>query len=103
MAPRRVGGRDAVIRGRAFWGRSGVGAPVPPSYHLGVSKTSVEIDHDILEQAAEILGTTTLRATVDAALHEIVHARRRLELVTLLGQEGRFDFEAAERAWGSAE
>lgn len=44
-----------------------------------------------------------LRATIDAALREIVHARRRLELVALLAQEGRFDFEAAERAWGSDE
>jgi Arc/MetJ family transcription regulator len=68
-----------------------------------VSKTSVEVDPDILQQAAEILGTTTLRATIDAALREIVHARRRLELVALLGQEGRFDFEHAERAWGSDE
>lgn len=68
-----------------------------------MSKTSVDIDQDILKQAAEILGTTTLRATIDAALHEIVHARRRLQLVALLSQEGRFDFEAAERAWGSDE
>jgi len=68
-----------------------------------VPKTSVEVDSDILQQAAEILGTTTLRATIDAALREIVHARRRLELVALLGQEGRFDFEVADRAWGSDE
>lgn len=68
-----------------------------------MSKTSVEVDPDIVQQAAEILGTTTLRATIDAALREIVHARRRLELVSLLAQEGRFDFEAAERAWGSDE
>ena len=44
-----------------------------------------------------------LRATIDAALREIVHAHRRLELVSLVAQEGRFDFEAAERAWGSDE
>jgi Arc/MetJ family transcription regulator len=68
-----------------------------------VPKTSVEIDQDIVQQAAEVLGTTTLRATIDAALREVVHARRRLELVALLGQEGRFDFEAAKRAWGSDE
>jgi Arc/MetJ family transcription regulator len=68
-----------------------------------VSKTSVEVDQDIAHQAAEILGTTTLRATIDAALREIVHARRRLELVALLAQEGRFDFEVAEQAWGSDE
>jgi len=66
-----------------------------------MAKTSVEIDQDILRQAAEILGTRTLRATIDAALNEVVHAKRRLELVALLSQEGRFDFEAAESAWGS--
>ena len=68
-----------------------------------MSKTSVEVDPDIVQQAAEILGTTTLRATIDAALREIVHARRRLELVALFAQDGRFDFEEAERAWGSDE
>jgi Arc/MetJ family transcription regulator len=68
-----------------------------------VSKTSVEVDPDIVEEAAKILGTTTLRATIDAALREIVHARRRLELVALLAQDGRFDFEEVERAWGSDE
>ena len=68
-----------------------------------MSKTSVEVDPDIVRLAAEILGTTTLRATIDAALREIVHARRRLELVALLAQDGRFDFEEAERAWGSDE
>jgi Arc/MetJ family transcription regulator len=68
-----------------------------------VPKTSVEVDPDILQQAAKILGTTTLRATIDAALREIVHARRRLELIALLGQDGRFDFEDIERAWDSDE
>ena len=65
-----------------------------------MSKTSVEIDQDIVREAAEILGTRTLRATVDAALREVVHARHRLELIAMLAQEGRFDFEAAEAAWG---
>ena len=63
-------------------------------------KTSVDIDRDIADRAAEILGTTTLRDTIDASLREVVNARRRLELVALLGEEGRFDFDAAERAWG---
>ncbi|HTJ77223.1 MAG TPA: type II toxin-antitoxin system VapB family antitoxin [Acidimicrobiales bacterium] len=66
-----------------------------------MSKTSVEVDPDIVREAAAILGTRTLRATIDAALREVVHAKRRLELVALLSQEGRFDFEAAERAWGA--
>lgn len=63
-------------------------------------KTSVEVDQDIVREAAEILGTQTLRATIDAALREVVHARRRLELIAILAQEGRFDFGAAETAWG---
>ena len=63
-------------------------------------KTSVEVDREIAAQAAEILGTTTLSETVDAALREIVNMRSRLEVVALLGEEGRFEFEAAERAWG---
>jgi Arc/MetJ family transcription regulator len=63
-----------------------------------MSKTSVEIDPDIVREAAAILGTTTLRATIDAALREIVHAKRRLELVALLSDEGRFDFDKIEGA-----
>ncbi len=68
-----------------------------------MSKTSVEIDPDIAREAAAILGTTTLRATIDAALREIVHAKRRLELIALLSDQGRFDFDAVERAWGGEE
>lgn len=63
----------------------------------------MEIDRDIAREAATILGTTTLRDTIDASLREIVHAKRRLELVALLGDEGRFDFRAAEQAWGGGE
>jgi Arc/MetJ family transcription regulator len=68
-----------------------------------MAKTSVEIDQDIVREAAAILGTTTLRATIDAALHEVVHAKRRLELIAMLAQEGRFDFDVAEGAWGGDE
>ena len=64
-----------------------------------MSKTPLEIDRDIAAQAAVILGTATLRDTIDAALHEIVNARRRLELVALLSEPGRFDFNAVEGAW----
>lgn len=68
-----------------------------------VAKTSVEVDRDIAKEAAAILGTTTLRETIDASLREVVHAKRRLELVALLSEDGRFDFDAAERAWGTTE
>lgn len=65
-----------------------------------MSKTSVEVDKDIVRQAAAILGTRTLRETIDAALRDVVNAKRRLELIALLSEEGRFDFDAGERAWG---
>ena len=64
-----------------------------------MSKTSVEIDRNIARQAAEILGTTTLRDTIHASLLEIVNAKRRLELINLLGQLNRFDFDAIDDAW----
>ena len=63
-------------------------------------KTSVVVDRDIAAQASEILGTTTLRETIDAALHEIVNAQRRLRFVSLLAEPDRFDFGAIDHAWG---
>ena len=69
-------------------------------YLCGMSKTSLEIDRDIAAQAARILGTKTLRDTVDASLREIVNARRRLEFVSLLSEPGRYDLDALDGAWG---
>lgn len=68
-----------------------------------MAKTSVVVDRDIAREAADILGTKTLRDTIDAALREVVRAKRRLELVDLFASEGRFDFGAAERAWGGSD
>jgi Arc/MetJ family transcription regulator len=65
-----------------------------------MSKTSIEIDRDIAAEAAAILGTTTLRDTVDASLREIVNAKRRLELIALLQDPERYDFDEIENAWG---
>ena len=65
-----------------------------------MSKTSVEIDRDIASQAADILGTTTLRDTIDASLREIVNAKRRLELIALLRDTDRYDLDATDDAWG---
>lgn len=68
-----------------------------------MAKTSVDVDQDIARKAAEILGTRTLRETIDAALHEIVHAKRRLELVAMLSEAGRFDFDRVAEAWGGGD
>jgi Arc/MetJ family transcription regulator len=68
-----------------------------------VAKTSVEVDRDIAREAAAILGTRTLRETINASLREVVNAKRRLELVALVAEDGRFDFDLAEHAWGGEE
>ncbi|CAN5564550.1 MAG: hypothetical protein ACR2JF_15435 [Iamia sp.] len=64
------------------------------------TKTSVEVNRELARSAGEILGTTTLRATIDAALRDVVDARQRLEALALLGEQGRFDFSSIDRAWG---
>lgn len=69
-------------------------------YRTAVAKTSVNVDRDVAAEAAKILGTRTLRETIDASLREVVNAQRRLELLDLLAEPGRFDFAAAEEAWG---
>ena len=66
---------------------------------MWMAKTSVSIDSDIAQQASRILGTKTLKDTIDAALREVVRAEQRLELIALLSEPGRYDFLAAERAW----
>ena len=68
-----------------------------------MSKTSVEVDRDIARQAAAILGTVTLRDTINASLREIVDAKRRLELIALLSDPECVDFRAADAAWGGDE
>jgi Arc/MetJ family transcription regulator len=68
-----------------------------------MAKTSVDVDRDVVDQAAAILGTTTLRDTVNASLVEVVNAKKRLELIALLGESGRFEFDAVARAWGGDE
>ena len=47
-------------------------------------KTSIEIDKKLASEAAEILGATTLRDTVDSALREVIRARLRHEFADAL-------------------
>ncbi|MGQ0743958.1 MAG: hypothetical protein ACT4OS_06410 [Acidimicrobiales bacterium] len=68
-----------------------------------MAKTSVHVDPDIVRQAAAILGTTTLRDTIDASLREVVDCMRRLEVLGMLSETGRFDFSAVTAAWGGGE
>ena len=43
-------------------------------------KTSIDIDREAADEAAAILGTKTLKDTVDAALREVVRAEYRRQL-----------------------
>jgi hypothetical protein len=43
-------------------------------------KTTIDVDREAAEEAAEVLGTKSLKATVNAALREVVRTQRRLEL-----------------------
>jgi Arc/MetJ family transcription regulator len=46
------------------------------------------IDRDKLARVKKILGTTTLAATVDAALEDVIHHDRRMALLERIKREG---------------
>jgi len=51
-------------------------------------KTSMVIDREKLAEAREILGTTTIAETVDAALDEVVRREKRQRLWDYIQQRG---------------
>jgi hypothetical protein len=59
-------------------------------------KTSFEIDPAKVTAAKEVLGTTTLTDTVDAALSEVVKLRQRKTLVELLFKPGALELDDPE-------
>ena len=62
-----------------------------------VAKTTVDIDRASAAEAAESLGTTTLRDTVNVSLLEVIDMkRRRLRFFELLSDPERFDFSVLE-------
>jgi Arc/MetJ family transcription regulator len=61
---------------------------------MSMVKTSVEIDHAALAVAAEVLGTTTKKDTVNAALLEVGQRLVRLRALARLGEiADRGDFD----------
>jgi len=61
---------------------------------VGMTKTPVEIDDDALASAAQVLGTTTKKDTVNAALREVSARLLRLRALEQLGamaDQGDFD------------
>jgi Arc/MetJ family transcription regulator len=43
-------------------------------------KTTVDVDRELADEAAEILGTKSLKDTVNSALREVVNAKYRKQL-----------------------
>ncbi|MEU4090960.1 type II toxin-antitoxin system VapB family antitoxin [Streptomyces sp. NPDC026673] len=53
-------------------------------------RTVIDVDDALLQEAADILGTTTKRATVNGALAEFVAAAKRRRFLEML-DDGAFD------------
>lgn len=69
-----------------------------------MSKTSVDIDSDLLERARSLLGTSSIKETIHCALREIVRAEaRRQEVAALVAMDGLdlADREIMKNAWRS--
>ena len=67
-----------------------------------MSKRLVDIDDDLLRNATEILGTTTMKQTVNRALQEVVSAARRRRHVDRLASHQGLDLhdpEVMAKAW----
>jgi Arc/MetJ family transcription regulator len=68
-----------------------------------MAKTSVDIDMDKLDKVREILGTESIRETINAAFREVIRIAAVHDLAAL-GEAGAFDFllepGAEERMWG---
>jgi Arc/MetJ family transcription regulator len=67
-----------------------------------VSTTQIELDQELLEEAAKILGTPTKKATVNEALRRVVQAeirRRHLEELAAGRLPDLSDAEIMQAAW----
>jgi Arc/MetJ family transcription regulator len=71
-------------------------------YTGGVRKTTLDVDDELVDQAARILGTSGLKATVDRALHEVIAREARERLVEQLKAMDGLDLDkpdVLEQAW----
>ncbi|MBC8090795.1 MAG: type II toxin-antitoxin system VapB family antitoxin [Pseudonocardia sp.] len=65
-------------------------------------KTPIELDEDALNAAAKVLGTTTKKDTVNAALREIARMHARMQAFENwrdIGSPDLLDPEVMGRAW----
>jgi Arc/MetJ family transcription regulator len=67
-----------------------------------VRKTTLDVDDDLVDQAARILGTSGLKATVDRALSEVIAREARERLIEQLKVMDGLDLDkpdVMEQAW----
>ena len=67
-------------------------------------KTSVDIDDDLIEQARSVLGTSSIKETIDAALREVLRAEARHKEIEALAEMDGLDLaneEVMAKAWRS--
>lgn len=91
QAPSRLAARTQAIYGTTL------------RYPGRVTKRLIEVDDDKLEAVRSLLGTRTLKATVDDAFNEVLAlAKRRRALLAERGvePEALADPEARRDAWG---
>ena len=71
---------------------------------IRMRKTSVDIDGDLIEQARSVLGTSSIKATIDAALREVLRAEARRQEIRVLSRMDGLDLakqEVMAKAWRS--
>lgn len=65
-----------------------------------MTKTLIDLDDEALAEAAKLLGTSSKKDTVNAALREIIDRRRRAAAVARMREmvaEGEIDFSAIDK------
>ncbi|MEO3861609.1 type II toxin-antitoxin system VapB family antitoxin [Acrocarpospora sp. B8E8] len=68
-----------------------------------MTKTLIDLDDEALAEAAKLLGTSSKKDTVNAALREIVDRRRRAAAIARMREmvaEGEIDFSVIEKGDG---
>jgi Arc/MetJ family transcription regulator len=69
-----------------------------------MTKTLIDLDDEALAEAAKLLGTSSKKDTVNAALREIVDRRRRAAAIARMREmvaEGEIDFSVIEKGDGT--
>ncbi len=67
-------------------------------------KTSVDIDERLIEQAKSLLGTASIKETIDGALREVVRRDARRQEIRALAEMDGLDLSNGEvmaKAWRS--